>query len=88
MRNGYGNRRNDGQIIEETIIDRIVIKGIEIEVQVKIVVDPGQHIGLIHRIAQIQEIDMVMIEIKPETERDPILVTGKIVEQGLDQVQV
>ena len=72
------------QIIEETIMDRIVIKGIEIEVQVKIMVDPGQDIGITHRIAKIQEIYMAMIEIKSETERDPTLVTGKIVEQGLD----
>ena len=73
------------KITEETIIDRTVIKGIKIEVQVKIMVDPGQDIGITHRIAQIQEIGMVMIEIKSETETDPTLVTGKIVEQGLDQ---
>ena len=30
-----------GKITEEIIIDRIVTKGTEIEVQVKIVVDPG-----------------------------------------------
>ena len=74
------------KIIEETIIDRIVTKGIEIEVQVTNVVDPGQDTGIIHGIGQIQEIDMVMIEIKSET--DPTLVRGKIVEQGLDQAHV
>ena len=56
-----------GKIIEETIIERIVTKGTEIEVQVKIMVDQGQDIGIIHGIAQIQEIDMVMIETKAET---------------------
>ena len=74
------------KIIEETIIDRTAAKGIEIEVLVKIGVDPGQDIGIIHGIAQIQEIDMVMIEIKSET--GLTLVTGKIVEQGLDQAHV
>ena len=76
------------KIIEKTIIDRIVIKGIEIKVQGKIMVNPGQDIGITHGIAQIQEIDMVMIEIKSETETDPTLVTGKIVEQGLDQAHL
>ena len=36
------------KIIEEAILDRIVTKGIEIEVQVKFIVDPGQDIGIIH----------------------------------------
>ena len=76
------------KIIEETIIDRIVIKGIEIGVQVKIMVNPGQDIGITHGRARIQEIDMVMIETKSETETDPTLVTWKIVEQGLDQAHV
>ena len=76
------------KIIEETTIDRIVTKGIEMGVQVKIVVDPGQDKGMIHGIAQIQEIDMVMIETKSETETDPTLMTGKIVEQGLDQAHM
>ena len=70
------------KIIEEIIIDRIVIKGIEIGVQVKIVVDPGQDIGMIHGITQIQKIDMAMIETKSETETDPTLMTGKTVEQS------
>ena len=74
------------RIIEETIIDRIVIKCIEVGVQVKIMVDPGQDIGITHGITQVQEIDMAMIEIKSET--DPTLVTGKIVEQGLDQAHM
>ena len=76
------------KIIEETIKDRIVIKGIEIEVQVKIMLDPGQDIGITHGIARIQEIGMAMIEIKSETETDPTLVTGKIVEQDLDQAHM
>ena len=29
-----------------------------------------------------------MIKIKSETETDPLLVTGKIVEQGLDQAHM
>ena len=52
------------KIIEKTTMDRIVTKGIEIEVQVKIMVDPGQDTGMVHGIAQIQEIDMVMIKTK------------------------
>ena len=75
-------------IIGETTIDRKVTKGIEIEVQIKIMVDPGQDIGMIHRITQIQEINMAMVETKSETETGPTLVTGKIVEQGLDQAHV
>ena len=83
-----------GKITEEVIIDRvIVIKGTEIEVQVKIMVDPGQDIGVIHGLTQIQEIDTVIIETKAEVEigdKGPglILETGKIVEQGIDQAQM
>ena len=50
--------------IEGTTIDRTVTKGTEIEVQVKIMVDPGQDIGTVCGIAQILEIDIVMIETK------------------------
>ena len=76
------------KIIEEPTIDRIVTKGIEIEVQVKIMVDPHQDIRMIHTITQIQEIDMAMRETKSETDTGPTLVTGKIVEQGLDQAHM
>ena len=73
------------KITEEIIIDSIVTKGTEIEVQVKIVVDPGPDIGISHEIIQTQEIDIVMVKTRAETDKGLILETGKMVEQGLDQ---
>ena len=65
------------KIIEETTIDRIVTKGIEIR---SLSQDHGRSRSrhrIDHGITQIQEIDMAMIETKSETETDPTLVTGK-----------
>ena len=78
------------KIIEEIIIHRIMVaKGTEIEVQVKTMVGQGKDIEVIHGTTQIQEIDTVIIaETKAEIDRGPILVTGKIVEQSLDQAHV
>ena len=83
-----------GKITEGIIIDRIMVtKGIEIGVQVRIMVDPGPDIGGIHGNIQIQEIDIVIIETKAEVEigdKGPGLFqeTGKIVEQGLGQTHM
>ena len=82
------------KIIEGIIIDRIMVtKGTEIGVQVRITVDPGPDIGVIHRIIQIQEIDAVIIGTKAEVEIEDkgpglVLETGKIVEQGLGQAHM
>ena len=57
------------KITEDIIIDRIMVtKGIEIGVQVRIAVDPGPDIRVIHGIIQIQEMDTVIIETKAEVE--------------------
>ena len=56
-----------GKITEGIIIDRIMVtKVTEIGVQVRIMVDPGPDIGVIHGIIQIQEIHTVIIETKAE----------------------
>ena len=74
------------KIIERTTVNRTATRSIEIEV--KIMLDPGQDIGTIYRIIQIQEIDTEIIETKSETDKGLILVIGKIVEQGLDQAHM
>ena len=73
--------------IEGIIMDRIMVtKGIETEVQVKTTVGLGKDTEVIHGTDPIQEIDRVlMVETKAEVDKDPIPMTGKIIEQGLDQ---
>ena len=71
----------------------MVTKGTAIGIQVRIKVDKGPDMGVVHRITQIQEIDTVIIETKAEVEigdKGPGLLqeTGKIVEQGLGQAHM
>ena len=62
-----------GKITAGIIIDRIMVaKGTEIELQVKIMVDPGKDIEVTHGITQIQEIDTTIVETKVEVDRGPI----------------
>ena len=76
-----------GKIIEEIIMDRFMVtKGIETEVQVKTMVDLGKDTEATHGTDLILEIDTVtIVETKAEVDKDPILMTGKITGQGLDQ---
>ena len=78
------------RIIGEIIMDRIMVtKGIETAVQVKTVVDLGKDTEATHGTGLILEIDTVtIVETKAEVDKNPILVTGKITEQGLDQVHM
>ena len=78
------------KIIEEIIMDRIMVtKGIETEVQVKTMVDLGKDTEATHGTDLILEIDTVtIVETKAEVDKDPILMTGIITGQGLDQVHM
>ena len=49
----------------------------------------GKDAKVIHGTDPIQEIDtVIMVETKSEVDKDPIAMTGKIIEQDLDQAQV
>ena len=87
---GMGIGEIMGKTIEEIIMDRIMeTKGIETEVQVRLVVDLGKDTGTTHGTDLILEIDTVtMVEIKAEVDKDPILMIGKVIGQGLDQVHM
>ena len=88
-RNGYENRRNHGENYRrDSYRQHNGTKGIEIGVQVSTMVGLGKDIGVPHGITQIQEIDTVIVETKAEVDRGPNLVTGKIVEQGVDQAHM
>ena len=87
-RNGYGNRRNDGQNYRRDNYRQNSNQRYRNRSSSQ---DHGRSRSGYRnnsRNTQIQEIDMIMIEIKSETETNPTLVTGKIVEQGLDQAHV
>ena len=78
------------RIIGEIIMNRIVVtKGIETEVQVKTVVDLGKNTETTYGTGLILEIDTeTIVEIKAEVDKDLILMAGKVIGQGLDQVHV
>ena len=78
------------KIIEEIIMDKIMVtRGIETEVQVKTMVDLGKDIEATHGTDLILETDTVtIVETKVEVDKDPILMTGKVIGQGLDQVHM
>ena len=76
--------------IEEIILYRIMeAKSIETEVQVKIMVDLGKDTGATHGADLVLEMDTVIIgDMKAEVDKDLVLMTGKVIGQGLDQVHV
>ena len=76
------------RIIEEIIMDRIMVtKGIETGVQAKTMVDLGKDTEATHGRDLILEIGIeTIVETKAEVDKAPILMTGKVIGQGLDQV--
>ena len=78
------------RIIGEIIMDRIMVtKGIETEVQVRTMVDLGKDTEATHGTGPILEIDRVtIVETKAEVDKGLILMTGKVIGQGLDQVHM
>ena len=77
------------RIIEEIMDRTMVTKGIGTEVQVKTMVDLGKDTEVTHRTDLILEIYTETIaETKAEVDKDLILMTGKVIGQGLDQVHV
>ena len=78
------------RIIEEIIMDRImVIRCIETEVQVKTMVDLGKDTEATHGADLILEIGIeTIVETKADVDKAPILMTGKVIGQGLDQVHM